>query len=71
MIKLFPSNLTAFRNKAQEGNAKISSTQQIKFTMSGIQSEITRHVKKQETGSNDEQNNQSIETDSEPIQILE
>lgn len=39
--------------------------------MSGIQSKIIRHIRRQESITNNEQTNQPIETDLEPLQILE
>lgn len=44
---------------------------EMKFLLSGIQSKITRQTKKQKNMSYNEEKNQSIKTDPEPMQMLE
>lgn len=57
--------------KNMYNNTKIFHTQKIKFIMSDIQTKITRHTKKQKNMTHNEENNQSIETNPEPTQMLE
>lgn len=50
---------------------KHPASNEMKFLLSGIQSKITRQTKKQKNMSYNEEKNQSIKTDPEPMQMLE
>lgn len=50
---------------------KISNTQPGKINLSGMETKITRHAKKQKNTTHNEENHQSMKTDPEITQIIE
>lgn len=61
-----PSNLTIFQNKSQEylkKGKKYPAPNKVKFTVSGIQVEITRDAEWQENMSHTEEKHKSVRTD--------
>ena len=49
---------------------KYPESNKVKFTISGIQSKLTGHAKKQENTTHNEKNNQSVASNSELTQML-
>lgn len=73
MIKLYPSNLTAFQNKLKNLhiNAKIFNIQHSKIHTVWHPNKSTRHAKRQENTIQDEEKNQLVKTDPGRIQIID
>ena len=70
---MFQSNLTESQGGKEvfKGIKRIQATNYVKFTKSSTYSKITRHEKKQENTTHNEEKNQSIETGPEIIQMVE
>lgn len=73
--ELFPSNFTVSQSKPQEyiniGIPKCQTSTKVKFTVSGIQTRITKHAKKQKNRNHDQKKNQSIEADPQMTQMVQ